>query len=286
MAKRSSSSVISEQKQAFRKRLKQLGFKTYSEYLEGKHWKAFRSKWYRKFGSFKCSVCGDTEEVHLHHWTYVRLGKERLQDVYPLCRIDHDRVHEWCEENKTPLDSHDKIFGVLFSADPPPWITETPKKTTTKQSKSETINPDELNVKVRAYQCLKCKMIYRTIPTKNQVTPCCGTNPRRINNNASVDCEFILPSKPASAKQISKKEHKPKAAKENPYKCGRCEVCGIPLQHKGLTKCCKCFNRKFFTNKMGVDEEPKTTRFDLAVKAKRRKWQSQLKAKQDRERNQ
>ena len=47
-----------------------------------------------------CAVCGEPWTLRhgdLHHRTYDRLGHERFDDLIPLCRECHERVHRILE---------------------------------------------------------------------------------------------------------------------------------------------------------------------------------------------
>jgi 5-methylcytosine-specific restriction endonuclease McrA len=49
-----------------------------------------------------CAVCGAAWTLrhgHLHHRSYERLGRERFEDVTPLCRACHERVHRILASN-------------------------------------------------------------------------------------------------------------------------------------------------------------------------------------------
>lgn len=71
------------------RRLKSLGLTSYREYLEGSHWRALRR---RALGQ-RCSVCGETKGLVLHHSTYARLGAEPAHDLHTLCGPCHVAVH-------------------------------------------------------------------------------------------------------------------------------------------------------------------------------------------------
>lgn len=66
----------------------------YTEYLNSQHWIEFRER-YKRIRDWRCATpeCGQTEELDLHHLTYERVGKERLDDVVPLCRYHHVLAH-------------------------------------------------------------------------------------------------------------------------------------------------------------------------------------------------
>lgn len=64
----------------------------YHRYLRSKAWRKTRQR-YRESGlPQECAVCGDPR-YELHHLTYRRLGRERLSDLQPLCRLHHCGVH-------------------------------------------------------------------------------------------------------------------------------------------------------------------------------------------------
>jgi hypothetical protein len=50
----------------------------------------------------RCFVCWETP-CQLHHWTYERLGNERLEDLVWLCRRHHQGVHTAHEQKDAPL---------------------------------------------------------------------------------------------------------------------------------------------------------------------------------------
>ena len=68
----------------------------YRAYVDGPAWVA-RKRWWRDHRSARrrrCQVCRSTH-YDLHHRTYVRLGRERLRDLVPLCRRHHERLHRF-----------------------------------------------------------------------------------------------------------------------------------------------------------------------------------------------
>lgn len=65
----------------------------YEEYMKSKRW------WSRKQQLFKvrekkCELCGSVTEIHVHHLTYDRLGRERDKDLQILCADCHATEHE------------------------------------------------------------------------------------------------------------------------------------------------------------------------------------------------
>ena len=76
---------------------------TYQDYLKSEHWKDIRRRYFRGklFKRYKrgCYICGAKENLQLHHRTYKRFGRERLDDLIPLCSDCHNGVHEYQKEH-------------------------------------------------------------------------------------------------------------------------------------------------------------------------------------------
>ena len=66
--------------------------KRHDRYLASDGWKK-RRKQYFSAHEEACLACGSKKEIHLHHKTYVRLGRELDEDLVPLCQGCHHRVH-------------------------------------------------------------------------------------------------------------------------------------------------------------------------------------------------
>lgn len=64
----------------------------YLIYLNSPEWKAKREQILKRRGN-KCRACKSTENLHLHHITYARLGFELPKDLVILCKICHEKVH-------------------------------------------------------------------------------------------------------------------------------------------------------------------------------------------------
>ncbi len=64
----------------------------YNLYLETHHWATIRDNRKEK-DNHKCTRCGATEGLHVHHRTYRRLAHEKLSDLRTLCHSCHERVH-------------------------------------------------------------------------------------------------------------------------------------------------------------------------------------------------
>ena len=42
---------------------------------------------------YKCCVCGNLNDLEVHHKTYKRLGREKLSDLVLLCKYCHKELH-------------------------------------------------------------------------------------------------------------------------------------------------------------------------------------------------
>lgn len=81
--------------------LKELGYKTYRDYLLSDHWKDVKQRFFKskliskdKQGNFCCEGCEAINVMlYVHHKTYKRLGKEKLMDLVLLCKECHHKAH-------------------------------------------------------------------------------------------------------------------------------------------------------------------------------------------------
>ena len=81
----------------------------YPEYLKTPHWQTFKVKWRQSGRRRCCMICYNTK-YDLHHWTYERIGQEKLDDVVPLCRAHHLKAHA-LEKSGVPLsEAHLKLM--------------------------------------------------------------------------------------------------------------------------------------------------------------------------------
>lgn len=64
----------------------------YHEYLISPHWLKFKKEVLKHYGK-KCSRCGDTKKLNVHHLNYECLGKETFNDVVVLCQSCHRKEH-------------------------------------------------------------------------------------------------------------------------------------------------------------------------------------------------
>lgn len=83
--------------------LRRLGFSSYDAYLGGDHWQATRRAYFASDRPQKC-ICGETENLQLHHITYERVGAERLDDLRVLCAGCHTMLHVLEDRGDSTLD--------------------------------------------------------------------------------------------------------------------------------------------------------------------------------------
>lgn len=95
--------IVIRQYGARNRNLKKLGFNSYEEYLLSDKWKQLRDYAESKGFLKKCSVCGATKDLILHHRKYVYLLKplkKQIRHLKTLCRSCHEEVHKMTERGK------------------------------------------------------------------------------------------------------------------------------------------------------------------------------------------
>ena len=69
----------------------------YADFLRTRYWKNLRERVFKERGR-KCERCNRTTYLQVHHLTYERRGRERMEDLEILCRDCHKQEHnitEW-----------------------------------------------------------------------------------------------------------------------------------------------------------------------------------------------
>jgi hypothetical protein len=66
---------------------------SYEQYLRTDHWLKVRDAAIKR-ASFRCALCNSEVNLHVHHRTYERLGRELPGDLTVLCSACHDKFHE------------------------------------------------------------------------------------------------------------------------------------------------------------------------------------------------
>jgi 5-methylcytosine-specific restriction endonuclease McrA len=75
-----------------------LGMDEYDKYLESEHWQGMRrqalaAQLQEHDHNFCVQCAAKTAQLHVHHLTYERLGKELLSDLTIICKPCHNKVH-------------------------------------------------------------------------------------------------------------------------------------------------------------------------------------------------
>lgn len=74
----------------------------YRAYIASKHWYERRLAWVNSFSMrhpdselvcFSCGASWDVRRDDLHHASYQRLGNERDEDLWAMCRDCHNELH-------------------------------------------------------------------------------------------------------------------------------------------------------------------------------------------------
>lgn len=65
----------------------------YSSYITSEVWEIQRQAAFGRWGSF-CNVCGSLHGIDVHHLFYRKLYNCIPEDLMPLCRDCHDKIHE------------------------------------------------------------------------------------------------------------------------------------------------------------------------------------------------
>lgn len=75
--------------------MSQLRSMKYTYFLNTRYWKTVRNKVIELSGG-KCSICGNTRFLNVHHKTYKNHGSEifHLEDLVVLCRNCHEKLHQ------------------------------------------------------------------------------------------------------------------------------------------------------------------------------------------------
>jgi 5-methylcytosine-specific restriction endonuclease McrA len=69
----------------------------YTQYLKSSDWKIRRHA-ALMHADYKCQICNETEQLHVHHRTYANFGNESLNDLTVLCSRCHNIFHNSLRE--------------------------------------------------------------------------------------------------------------------------------------------------------------------------------------------
>lgn len=95
----------------------------YVSYINSPKWKAVRLKAFAYYGK-KCTKCGSTNLLHVHHNTYKNFKHEEIEDLNILCEACHMALHNKIK-NRNVLKT-----GALK-------VNKTPKKKKSKNKKNK-----------------------------------------------------------------------------------------------------------------------------------------------------
>jgi 5-methylcytosine-specific restriction endonuclease McrA len=125
----------------------------YKEYLSTRHWKNlkdrfFKSKLYRSAKYYKsiggmggaCLICSKTDELHVHHRTYKRLGREWLQDLLAICSECHGDLHRKYDELMKKDSSRSKALTLKYVHERLPKAKERMKEAKVVKRKKRRLN--------------------------------------------------------------------------------------------------------------------------------------------------
>lgn len=124
---------------------------TYTAYLKSSWWKHRRSR-SLQLANNTCVKCGWKDRLHVHHLTYVRIGKERDSDLQVLCEYCHLTAHG--QNGETIRKKH--VSKKITSAKPKAfWMKYTlPLK----------INPDEIQIQLKGNRTVSLSDILKMQP--------------------------------------------------------------------------------------------------------------------------
>jgi len=83
----------------------------YNKYLDSEEWKIIKKKVMERAGGI-CELCKTQKADQVHHLTYERVGKERLEDLKAVCFECHDKEHDGALSIEKMMDELDREFGV------------------------------------------------------------------------------------------------------------------------------------------------------------------------------
>jgi 5-methylcytosine-specific restriction endonuclease McrA len=76
----------------------------YQKYLCSPEWWAKRNAVLRRARS-TCERCKASKAVHVHHLTYIRKYRERLDDLIAVCESCHDAIHNPKEKLRNDIST-------------------------------------------------------------------------------------------------------------------------------------------------------------------------------------
>ena len=68
-------------------------YRSYESYIRSDDWGRKRKQAIEFYGG-RCALCGDKDDIHVHHINYETLGKEEMLDLTLLCEYHHNDFHK------------------------------------------------------------------------------------------------------------------------------------------------------------------------------------------------
>lgn len=85
---------------------------SYKNYLQGIHWQSVRKRFRNSKLSKCCYICGTIKNLNLHHKTYKRIGKEKLNDLIYLCQTHHYQTHNLLKLKLLNGSTRDNLWNI------------------------------------------------------------------------------------------------------------------------------------------------------------------------------
>lgn len=73
----------------------------YKTYIQSENWRKKREN-VLIFWGYRCALCFSPNNLHVHHRTYERLGRELITDLIPLCERCHNDHHNFTGRSTNP----------------------------------------------------------------------------------------------------------------------------------------------------------------------------------------
>lgn len=83
----------------------------YSQYINSPEWVRRRIEYFAHHNRI-CRACGKGTNIHLHHLTYERMGRELDRDLMVLCERCHAAVHDFAR-HKPKLTLEEATFSAI-----------------------------------------------------------------------------------------------------------------------------------------------------------------------------
>lgn len=90
-------------------------YSDYESYISSTRWERRKTAYYSRYPR-RCRACDSSENIHLHHHTYKRMGHEIDSDLVPLCEPCHVLVHKHHRSRDWDLTRATSDFLRLYGA--------------------------------------------------------------------------------------------------------------------------------------------------------------------------